>query len=135
MDQQKPKAPESAFSRQVGGDHYKGFAIQPMEFSIKNKLSFVQGEVVKRICRYNLPGGKGVEDLRKIQHEIDLLIEAEKWEGENLGCTNPLNNISGSFEEYVNEEAERLRNNLAPEPLNPFDIIRKVTAVPSEVYR
>jgi hypothetical protein len=66
-----------ALDVQVGGDHYKRFAIQPIEFTTKNKLSFIQGCVIKRICRYNLPGGKGLQDLEKIKHEIDCLIDLE----------------------------------------------------------
>lgn len=57
---------------QIGGDHYKDFEIQPVEFIVKNELGFLEGCVIKRICRYNRQGG--VEDLKKIKHEIDLLI-------------------------------------------------------------
>lgn len=64
-----------ALSRQVGGDHYKGFEIQPVEFIVKNKLGFLEGAIIKRICRYNRPGGKGREDLEKIRHECELLME------------------------------------------------------------
>ena len=64
-------------SAQVGGDHYKGFLVQPIEFITINKLGFIQGCVIKRICRYNKEGGKGKEDLLKIKHEIDILIELE----------------------------------------------------------
>jgi len=67
----------SALGVQVGGDHYKGFVIQPVEFTMRNRLSFLQGCVVKRICRYNLPGGKGIEDLDKIKHELDLIADLE----------------------------------------------------------
>ena len=66
---------KSALSHQVGGDHYKNFAIQPIEFIIANKLGFPEGSIVKRICRYDKPGGKGLQDLQKIKHEIDLIIE------------------------------------------------------------
>ena len=59
---------------QVGGSHYKNMVIQPVVFIERNKLSFLEGSVVKRICRYR-HGGKGLEDLQKIKHEIDLLIE------------------------------------------------------------
>lgn len=69
---------EKALNSQVGGDHYKDFPIQPIEFILKNDLDFLQGCVVKRICRYNKPGGKRVEDLQKIKHEIDLLIELKE---------------------------------------------------------
>lgn len=70
----------SALTKQIGGTHYKNFAVQPVEFIVKNRLSFLQGDIIKRICRYGLPGGKGKEDLEKIKHEIDLLIELEAWD-------------------------------------------------------
>lgn len=68
-----------ALDVQIGGDHYKGFVIQPIEFSTRNGLGFIQGCVVKRICRYKEKGGKGLEDLKKIKHEIDVLIDLEGW--------------------------------------------------------
>lgn len=71
---------KSALSTQVGGDHYKNFPVQPVEFIMKNSLSYLQGDVVKRIVRYNKPTGKGLQDLEKIKHVIDLLIEIEGWE-------------------------------------------------------
>jgi hypothetical protein len=67
----------TALQEQIGGNHYKNFTIQPLEFITKNKLSFIQGCVIKRVCRYNLPGGKGKEDLLKIIHELQCLIEME----------------------------------------------------------
>lgn len=60
---------------QVGGDHYKDFKIQPVEFIEQNNLGFLQGCIVKRISRYDKPTGKGLQDLLKIKHEVDLLIE------------------------------------------------------------
>lgn len=67
----------SALDIQIGGNHYNHFEIQPVEFITKNRLSFLQGCVVKRICRYNLDTGKGLQDLQKLKHEIDLTIELE----------------------------------------------------------
>lgn len=67
----------SALENQIGGSHYKNFKIQPIEFITANKLSFLQGCIIKRICRYGLEGGKGIQDLEKIGHEIDLIIELE----------------------------------------------------------
>jgi hypothetical protein len=63
----------NAFAVQEGGDHYKDFAIQPAEFNERNKLTFLEGCVVKRICRHKRKGGK--QDLLKAKHEIDLLIQ------------------------------------------------------------
>ena len=58
--------------RQVGGNHYKDFRIQPYEFISKNDLSFFQGNVVKYVCRY-LAKNK-IEDLQKIIHYCELEI-------------------------------------------------------------
>lgn len=66
-----------ALDKQIGGSHYQGFSIPPSQFIMENELNFLQGCVIKRICRYNVPGGKGLEDLRKAQHEIDMLIELQ----------------------------------------------------------
>lgn len=65
----------SSLDSQVGGEHYKCYAIQPIEFIQKNNLSFIEGCIVKYICRYKHKGGK--KDLEKIKHYIDLLIEME----------------------------------------------------------
>ena len=64
---------ETALDTQIGGEHYKNYAIQPVEFITKNKLGFLEGCVIKRICRYE--NKNGLEDLKKAKHEIDLLIE------------------------------------------------------------
>ena len=68
----------NALDVQVGGSHYKGFAIQPAEFSRRNGLGFIEGCIVKRICRYNQPGGKRRQDLEKIKHEIDLILAIDE---------------------------------------------------------
>lgn len=31
--------------------------------------------IIRRILRYDHPTGKGVEDLQKIKHEVDLILE------------------------------------------------------------
>lgn len=64
--------------RQIGGDHYKNLAIQPVEYIHQNNLNFLAGCIIKRIARFNRPGGKGSEDLNKISHELDLLIDQYK---------------------------------------------------------
>jgi len=65
----------SALKEQVGGNHYKSFKIQPIEFITINDLGYIVGNVIKYVCRYKLKNG--VEDLRKARHYIDLLIESE----------------------------------------------------------
>jgi hypothetical protein len=61
---------------QVAGNHYKGKAIQPVEYIHANKLNFLEGCIVKRITRWR--DKDGFQDLEKIKHEVDLLIEMEK---------------------------------------------------------
>jgi hypothetical protein len=57
---------------QLGGNHYKNFKIQPIEFIVKNNFNFIEGNVIKYISRYKNKGGN--EDLLKIKHYIDLLL-------------------------------------------------------------
>ena len=68
---------DKASRKQIGGAHYKSFPVQPVEFIVKNGLSFLQGNVIKYICRYR--DKNGLEDLLKAKHCIDLIIELRKW--------------------------------------------------------
>lgn len=64
---------------QVAGNHYKGKKIQPVEYIHANNLNFLEGCIVKRITRWrDKPAKERFEDLEKIKHEVDLLIEMEK---------------------------------------------------------
>lgn len=65
----------SALSEQVGGDHYRKMAIQPVEFVHKNGIGYMEGCAIKYLCRWRTKGG--IDDLRKSRHFIDLLIEME----------------------------------------------------------
>jgi len=80
------KTTDNPLDTQIGGDHYKGFEIQPVEFTIMNKLSFPAGCIVKYISRYDKDGGKGLQDLKKIKHYVDLIIQLDGWteEGKNI---------------------------------------------------
>ena len=65
-----------ASETQIGGSHYSNMVIQPTEFIHKNGLSFIQGNIIKYVCRYK--DKNGIEDLQKAKHYIDLLIEFEE---------------------------------------------------------
>lgn len=64
---------QSALSRQVGGDHYKTLAIQPIEYTLANNLGFCEGNIVKYITRYAAKGGAA--DIDKVIHYAQLLKE------------------------------------------------------------
>ena len=63
----------SALNTQIAGEHYKKFVIQPIEFITINNLPFIEGNVIKYICRWKEKGG--VDDLNKAIHYIELLKE------------------------------------------------------------
>lgn len=67
---------QQATARQVGGDHYKNLPIQPAIFTHKNKLTFLEGCVVKRVARHSR-GGKGRLDIEKAIHELQMILELE----------------------------------------------------------
>ncbi len=71
----KRVAAKPALAVQVGGTHYKGCAIQPVEFAEANELKFLEGCVVKRVTRHDKPTGKGRQDIEKAIHELQLLLE------------------------------------------------------------
>jgi len=62
---------------QVGGDHYKKFKIQPIEFVMANGLDACQAAVIKYIMRSKGDKTKRIEDLNKAKHYIDLMINFE----------------------------------------------------------
>ena len=62
-----------ATDKQIGGKHYKDFKIQPIEFITKNKLSFIQGNIIKYVCRFDKKNGN--EDIDKAIHYCELLKE------------------------------------------------------------
>lgn len=61
--------------QQVGGNHYLT-EIQPWDFILANNLPFLEGNIIKYICRYKEKGG--VEDLYKANHYLKKLIETEE---------------------------------------------------------
>lgn len=65
----------TAMTTQVGGDHYTKLAIQPMQYSMANKLDACQHTIIKYVTRFRDKGG--IADLQKAKHVIDMLIEME----------------------------------------------------------
>jgi hypothetical protein len=71
----------SAMNEQEGGDHYKGRAIQPVQYIHANGIGFFEGNVIKYTTRWRDKGG--LSDLRKARHYLDMLIELESKNGQN----------------------------------------------------
>ena len=64
---------------QVGGDHYKGKAIQPWDYIAAQNLGYFEGNIVKYVSRWKVKGG--LDDLRKARHYLDKLIEISEVGG------------------------------------------------------
>ena len=79
----KPILHNRATEKQVGGDHYKGFVIQPAEFCHVNEIPYLEATAIKYLCRWKKKGG--VQDLDKAIHFIELLKEFEN--ASNAGRT------------------------------------------------
>ena len=71
---------EGPLNTQIGGAHYLGMPIQPAEFISANNLSFMEGNVVKYICRHKKKGG--ADDIRKALHYCRLILELEYRQNE-----------------------------------------------------
>ena len=67
---------KSPLSTQIGGYHYTKLAIQPVRYSMANKLDPLQHTIIKYVTRFR--DKAGIEDLEKAKHCIDMLIEFEK---------------------------------------------------------
>ena len=66
----RPKASETS----VGTSGYHNLPIQPGMYAEANKLTFFEGDVVKRVTRHSR-GGKGRQDIEKAIHELQLILE------------------------------------------------------------
>jgi hypothetical protein len=67
-----------ALTNQVGGNHYKTMAIQPVEFITANGIGFLEGNVIKYICRHHAKSGK--EDIKKAIHYCELILATKYGE-------------------------------------------------------
>lgn len=65
----------SALENQIGGDHYKGAAIQHVEYAHANRLPYIEANIIKYIVRHDKKNG--IEDLKKAKHYLEILMDLE----------------------------------------------------------
>jgi hypothetical protein len=80
VEEKPTEQSSSALDVQISGSHYKALKIQPVEFIHANNIPFIEGNVIKYICRWR--SKNGIKDLEKVKHYVDLLIELEKLKGQ-----------------------------------------------------
>lgn len=69
------KDANGALSSQVGGQHYKDMAIQPVEFIHANNIGYLEGNVLKYIVRHKAKNGE--QDVRKALHYCQLILKMQ----------------------------------------------------------
>jgi hypothetical protein len=62
--------------KQIGGSHYKKYAIEPWKFIRENNLNPFQANIIRYGVRYE--DKNGIEDLEKIIHYCEMEIEILK---------------------------------------------------------
>ena len=87
--------------KQEGGSHYD-LPIQPLEYIHANQLGYIEGNIIKYATRHR--NKNGAEDIKKIIHYCELLLELEYAEE----CEE-----EGSRESYSEEHRE---SEGAPQP-------------------
>ena len=97
----------SALDTQVAGKHYRTMRIQPIEFIAANGLNFIEGSVIKYICRHR--NKNGVQDIQKIIHYCQLLIELEYGKGQGPDAAN-------------SERSEQAAGNSKPAPVQHDEV-------------
>jgi hypothetical protein len=63
------------WDKQIGGQHYQKFKIQPSKFVIENELLYPEGCAIKYIIRHRMKGKR--QDLEKAIHFIEMIIERD----------------------------------------------------------
>lgn len=74
---EKEKEAMSTFDKQVGGDHYQKFAIQPTVFLQANAdmLGWCESNAIKYACRHKFKNGR--QDIEKAIHYLEMILEKE----------------------------------------------------------
>lgn len=63
----------SAKDTQIGGSHYKKWAIQPIEFIHANNIPFLEANVIKYVMRH--ADKNGLQDIDKAIHYLNIIKE------------------------------------------------------------
>ena len=62
--------------KKVKPDYYEKYPIKPVDFLDLNNFGFVEGSIIKYVCRYK--DKNGLEDLLKAKDYLDRLISKYK---------------------------------------------------------
>lgn len=83
------ESPTPATDDQVGGDHYKRMAIQPIEYTMRNNLGYNEGTVIAYVSRHEFKNG--AEDIKKAIQHLQFILQYKYGEENDGGGTNEQN--------------------------------------------
>lgn len=72
------KKASSALDKQVSGNHYKDFKIQPVEYIYANNIPFLEANVIKYTSRHRAKNKAA--DIKKAIHCLELILQLEYGE-------------------------------------------------------
>lgn len=101
----------SANSLQIGGDHYKGRVVEAWDVIEAWGLGFLDGTALKYLSRWRVKHKTAegrIEDLRKVRHYIDKLIEIEQAKAAEVSRNEVARNALAELESMIRKkQAER----------------------------
>ena len=97
----------NALEKQVGGEHYKNNAFQPIQLIVALNLNFIEGCIIKYITRYK--NKNGVQDIMKCIHYSELAKELNHVNSRFLNAKDhnlvnkyyELNNLTGMQRDII----------------------------------
>lgn len=66
---------------QIGGNHYRNKAIEPITYIMENKLGYCEGNVIKYVTRHTEKGG--AEDIRKAIQYLNFILRFQYGDGKS----------------------------------------------------
>ena len=64
---------DNPYDKQVGGDHYKNFPIQPAVYNRKNRLGWYEANVIKYVSRHQFKNKR--QDIEKAIHMLECILK------------------------------------------------------------
>lgn len=66
---------KASLEGQVGGEHYKNLAIQPVEYCYRNNIPAIESSIIRYVTRHR--DKNKAQDIEKIIHYAKILLQLE----------------------------------------------------------
>lgn len=117
----------SNIKRQVGGNHYSRFKIEPIDLMVKLNFNWFQGEILKYVSRFQYKNGG--EDLIKASSVCDLATDRGLNQA-TLFSDDLLKENKEYIEKYINqylsEDHNYLRNIIEGLVKNDYYLVQDI---------